>query len=249
MQLPSVQISALARELGLGDFVGGHRQSTNLVTYLVGGITAGWIGLSGVLIILSINTMGTYGIVLGAVLLAVAAGLVVLIVATARNRVFYLYRNGIVTTTVRGRVRLAAQWANLQLYWQRMQRSLPPNAVHDDIYQVARDGKVLFRHGEGEDAGPGRQLRELFAAARVPAAVERVRAGEPLSFGPIQATEQGLVYAQTTVPWSRITGVSYRYGSAYIEVAGAEPIRVASRKVPDLVVLHHLIEKAGEDRV
>lgn len=238
-------VARRAGELDLGERRGRFPQAMNKVMVFVIGLVALQTMCAGLATAVGggANSMGTVAVC------AVATVLLVWVcVQILRNRAFYLYRGGIVVTNWRGRIDLAARWVDLQLYRQRV-GLITGAQLPRDTYRLVVNGRTGLRHGEPYDAGPGRLMRELSTAHRLPDVTARLENGEDVAFGPVTVSSARLTYQDNTLAWSQIASAHHRQEGPslnedfLIVPTEGPPLALSTAKVPDTLVLERLVGK------
>lgn len=249
------EVAGVVEDFELGALVGRYPQAANRMLTLQCRIYASVFGFTFIATVIGGATTGNLtAIPIALPWLALSAWLVLLGERIKRNRAFYLYREGIVTTNRSGRVTLSERWENLQLYWEIRRTGPHVSGPLRDLYRLVVDGKTRFRHGDPRDFGYGRALRELAAAGRAPTLFRLLRSGKPVSFGPVTATTAGLVHRNKTLPWPTIDGIDFvedmiANNAALISLRMTmnQPISLPMKKVPDLLVLMRIVSSIKND--
>jgi hypothetical protein len=249
------EVAAVVEDFELGALVGRYPQAINRMLTLLCRVYAGMCGFAVLASVIGGATGGNLtAIPIVLPWLALSVWLVLLGERIKRNRAFYLYREGIVTTNRSGRVTLSERWENLQLYWEITRTGPNASGPLQDRYRLVVDDKTRFRHGNLRDFGYGRALRELAAAGRAPTLFRLLRSGKPVSFGPVTATTAGLVYRNKTLPWSTIDGIDFvedmiANNAALISLRMTmnQPVSLPMSKVPDLLVLMRIVSSIKND--
>jgi hypothetical protein len=240
------QVANAARSLDLGELHGVYPGPVNVLWLLMWWGYAFMVGGSGFAVLGGTLASRAIWIPAGVILLACAAWMVWRGVQIIANRKLYLYPGGIVYTHPSGRAKWYGTWEDTQVYWGM------GNARGAENHRIVfpQGGKIKwggFVSGNPEvrarQVGP--QARMLSAARKTPLALERLRAGETLEFGPLLVDVQGVIYRDKELRWSQVASVTV-YGRYSLIFAGKKKrgFRVSLFKIPDLNVLLKVIEAA-----
>lgn len=185
-------------------------------------------------------------ILIGLIVVGCAAAMVWRGLQTIRNRKLYLYPGGIVYTHPSGRAKWYATWQDARVYWGSGSRR------NFESYRIVfpQGGRVRWGIGTlgnqellAQRVGP--QARRLSAAHNTPMALDRLRSGQTLEFGPLLVDGHGVIYRDKDLHWREVASVALLGRIALIiRSTNKRGISVPMKRIPDLSVLLKVIEVA-----
>ncbi len=164
--------------------------------------------------------------------------------AEGRSLRFFVYPGGV--RWVDGDEQVSAGWGEVTHVWQAITRhSSNAAAIYTDYRYTLRlaDGRSRTFRGSlpnrrARESGAvrlapapqattlvtieqlGRLLETGVTRAQLPGAIDRLNAGQAVSFGPLTVCPGGLVAGDQCLPWSEIEEVSTRQGIVSVKKAG-----------------------------
>lgn len=254
------RVAAAAKAQGLHDFHGGYRRPDNVMYVIF------WAVLVFFLVQLTwsylvdpqLGVLGTGSAssrnitrLIGLALALCLAYSVRRVVGSWRLRKFYLYAEGLVSTSGSGRVRRACTWDGVRVYFSGNGRS--GSTLRSYRYVFSKGGTyrfgVLAHSSQNRPPRDGVWLRSraLNLAAKLPEALENFHAGHIAVFGPCIVDIEGVTYRARTLPWSKVVSVAV-LSDTYLHFRSSvkgKGMRVQMSRIPDSDVLLKLVEAAG----
>jgi hypothetical protein len=242
-------VDEVAAARGFGSFQGKTGQKTNIAIIVYD------VAVLPILVVLVLTgrhavTVGNAGLaVTGLVALLLTAFVGWQIVATVRNRKVYLYQRGMVVVGVRGQIRHAEPWRDLEVFSKRTYyQSAGVVAKDRDEYGVFKDGRILLRHNQPRDLGFGQAMVALAAAEKIPRLQEQFDQDHFLTFGPFTVTREALVHRDRSIGWNDIEQLVIDDGGTVrtmqITLHDDEPIPLTEEKVPDFLAFAHFLNQS-----
>lgn len=239
------RVETIAESLDLGELHGVFTGPSNTLYVLMWWGYAFIIGGPGVVTLGGSEQGTSYTVPLGVLLTLCGAAMAWRGIQIIRHRRLYLYTGGIVYTHPSGKAKWYGTWPDVEVYWgqgtargSESYRIVFPQGgkVRWGVFTTNRDPRILSE-------GVGGQARKLSAARILPIALEQLRAGEMLEFGPIHVDSKGLIYRTQDLPWREVTAVRL-LGRIALQIFATKKrhVSVPFRKIPNLTVLLRLIE-------
>jgi hypothetical protein len=219
--------------------------------------------------VLALTAFGNGNGFLGAVLLVPpAAGLVVAIMQSYRVRkagpqpheIVHQFQQGLACPSPDGAV--ALRWDDIAQIYDDV-----TDHYRDTVYThtshrytlVATNGWKIVLAGHGLDKNPKRPpfslapvLQQEVTQRLLSAAGAQISAGRHVAFGEVTIGPHGVATLTDSVPWSRVTGVTVKYGAVTVEVDGGKWWSQRVKAVPNLQVFwslaQHLRSAAHQQR-
>jgi hypothetical protein len=249
------KVAQTAERLALGELIGRYPQAANRIIEVLCWAWAVPFGFGTLGVIPHFPGFGPLGVPWpnAVVLISGTCLFVWLALRVRRHRVLFLYRQGIIATTTWGNLRLSARWEDIQVSSSRVRTFVNGGYVGTSHrYELSVLGKVKLRHASWRPGGLGPLMMATAVAAKTPWALEQLRAGRKIYFGPVAAEPGGVSFLDRAfgnhmvIPWAQLT-LSNENGAWRL---GASDRRTSPRylgEIPDNAVLLNVISTVKAD--
>ncbi len=219
--MSSIQVPTQAYELGnpLAEYKGkGGRIFLNLLLVLFGFVIL-FVGAAQFFANAAYGALCVAGIGLGVVGLGAFA---IFRAINERDLRVIVLSKGLMQT--KGGRHTLIRWEEIKEVWQAVtvhkRYGITTHTTHRYTILLRNEEKVLFTDTLKNVEALGKTIQEEVTKLLLPLVAEMLRSGQPVSFGKLVLSPQGLSNGRETIPWNQVEKVSLNQGIITVKKAG-----------------------------